>query len=226
MEEIHYGNINREYAKYLNVENIFTAYKNEFLNNSYPNFYTSVKELDVIKDVQNKAMNSPEWKSIEKFCYQWDGDLIESFGMALNKMKIPANEQYLEYLSEVSEDLGALIMQLKNYFQRARPYQIAYYSNNLEYHPYDTLSGNSPSYPSGHACQGFFLCNVISNHYPEKSKELLSLANKIAESRVIMGIHFPSDNRFGQQIAKDLVLKKDIKDKYLSDEEEENVENE
>jgi hypothetical protein len=220
--ELYYGNIAQEYLELLKVENIFTNYKNEFLLANTPNFYESTQEIEKILDIQKKAMESKEWESIKKFCMQWDGDIIESFAKTLKKMNIPANDEYLEYLADVSQDFGALIMQLKNTFQRARPYQVAYYSN-LPLHPFETHSGNTPSYPSGHAGQGYFICSVIANHYPEKAKELRALAMKIAESRVIMGIHFPSDNLFGMEIANELMGKDDIKSKYFSDVEEANI---
>lgn len=214
--ELYYGNIAQEYLPLLKVENIFTNYKNEFLLANMPNFYESTQEIQKIIEAQKKAMESSEWDSIKKFCIQWDGDIIESFDKSLKKLNIPTNSDYLEYLAKISQEFGALIIQLKNTFQRARPYQIAYYSN-LPLHPFETYSGNTPSYPSGHAGQGFFLCSVIAHHYPEKAKELRSLAMKIADSRVIMGIHFPSDNAFGKQIATILMGKDDIKNKYFED---------
>lgn len=219
--ELHYGNISREYVKFLEAENIFTKYKNEFELNPFPNFLQSAEEIDKIMEHQKKAMSSSEWDAIHKFCMQWDGDIIDSFAKTLTKLNIPANDEYLEYLAKISEDLGALIMQLKNSYQRARPYQIAYYSNNKQFHPFETISGNTPAYPSGHATQGYFICNVISHHYPDKAKELRSLANKIADSRIIMGVHFPSDNNFGVYIAKELMKKEDIKNQFFSDEDEE-----
>lgn len=218
--EIYYGNIAQEYLGALSEENIFTKYKNEFLVSSAPpNFLQSTTEVSQIIEIQKKAMDSTEWGSIKKFSLQWDGDIIDSFGKTLKKMNIPANDNYLEYLAETSKELGALVMQLKNEYQRARPYQIAYYSN-LPLHPFETISGNTPAYPSGHACQGLFLCSLIANHYPEKTKELKMLANKIAESRIILGIHFPSDNAYGLYIAKELMAKEDIQQKYFLQEEE------
>ena len=219
-QELHYGNISRNFADYLDEKNIFTAYRNEFELHPYPNFYQSIEEIGKMQEIQKKAMQSNEWNAIQKFCLEWDEDMIGSFRKALRKMNIPANDEYFEYLYTTSEKLGALIMQLKNSYQRARPYQYAYYGNIKDFHPYDTMSGNNPSYPSGHACQSLFLCGIIANHYPDKQKELLRLSQKIAESRIILGIHFPSDNAFGMKIAKDLMKKKDIRELYFSDDEE------
>ena len=46
------------------------------------------------------------------------------------------------------------------------------------------------------------------------------LSQKVAESRIILGIHFPTDNAFGVNIAKQLMKKEDIKNEYFSDDEE------
>ena len=107
-------------------------------------------------------------------------------------------------------------MQLKNHYQRARPYQYALYGNQ-KLNPYDTFSGNTPSYPSGHACQITFLGAILCSHYGEKEKEILSLVKKVIESRMILGVHFQSDNDFGIEIAKTLLEKEDIKKKYFDE---------
>jgi hypothetical protein len=212
--DLHYGNLSREFLPYLEKKNIFTNYLNEFLTTPYPNYFESMKECKLIMKHQEDAMNSKDWNSILSFCSHWDSELIGSLKMSLKKLDIPFNDEYIEYLTDISEDLGALILQLKSKYQRARPYQVAYYSN-MKLHPFETLSGNTPSYPSGHASQGYFLCSVIAHHYPEKKEELMKLASRIAESRIIWGIHFPSDNAFGIHIAKQLMAKDDIKEMYF-----------
>ena len=123
-------------------------------------------------------------------------------------------EEYGDYLENIQETLGVLIMRLKQHYNRARPYQVAYYTNqNL--HPFFTASGNTPAYPSGHAAQGRFLCKVIAHHYPEKGKDLLKLSHKIANSRIALGVHFPTDNKFGFEIADTLATIPAIRGKYF-----------
>jgi acid phosphatase (class A) len=80
----------------------------------------------------------------------------------------------------------------------------------------ETISGNTPAYPSGHATQSYLLCSLIAHHYEEKREELMQLAGRIAESRIIMGVHYPSDNEFGIKIAKELMEDEAIKEMYLS----------
>lgn len=212
--DLHYGNLSRESLSYLDKKNIFTEYINEFSASPYPNLFESGSECKAIIKAQEDAMNSTNWNSILKFSSHWDSELIGSLKISLTQLQIPFNDEYIDYLTDITEDLGALIMQLKERYQRPRPYQVSWYLNQ-KLHPFDTISGNTPSYPSGHATQGYFLCSVIANHYPEKKDELMKLASRIAESRVIWGVHFPSDNAFGIHIAKELLAKDDIREKYF-----------
>lgn len=223
VEQIVYGNISQEYLPLLEKDNIFTKYKNEFVIKNYPNYLETAEEINKIISIQKNAMESMDWSSIKEFSLMWDEDLILAFEYSLKMLKIPTNKEYLEYIYNTSEEIGALIMQLKNDFQRARPYQIAYYTNaNL--HPFESISGHSPSYPSGHSCQSYFLCSLIASHYPSKEKELMDLATKIGQSRIILGLHYPSDHTFGCYIAKELMQKEDIRKEYFAyDEEDKNV---
>ena len=212
--ELHYGNINKENLKYLKEKNAFTKHFNLFNNIDYPNFLDSCSEIKQISDIQKKAENSSNRESIFKFCEQWDSSLLESMQYWLNRLEIPNNEEYINFLADASEDLGALIMQLKNHYNRARPFQYAYYSKE-KFNPYETLSGNTPAYPSGHASQSYFICSIVANHYEDKKEELMKLAKRVADSRIVMGVHFPSDNEFGIMIAKQIMSQKEIRAKYF-----------
>jgi hypothetical protein len=212
--ELHYGNISEEYLHFLDVDNVFTKSFKKYALVPYPNYLDSSDEIEKIITARNNAIQSKNWESIKNFCEQWDDDLIKAFSYWLKKMDIPTNEEYLEYLAKVSDEIGALIMQLKNHYNRARPFQVAYYTSQ-KLHPMETMSGNTPAYPSGHATQGYFLCSIIAHHYEEKKDEIMQLADRIAESRIIMGVHYPSDNEFGIQIAKDFVENEEVRKIYF-----------
>jgi hypothetical protein len=212
--DLHYGNINRENLKYLEIENIFTKNFNKFTSNPYPKFLESGEEINEIKRIQQNAEDKENYQSILSFCEQWDSDLVGATKYWLNKLEIPNNKEYIDFLANVSEEFGALIMRLKNYYNRARPFQYAFYLNQ-KFHPYETLSGNTPSYPSGHAGQSYFILSIVANHYEEKRDELMKLAKRIADSRIILGVHFPSDNNFGIQIAKECMQDKEINGLYF-----------
>ena len=219
MTELRYGNLTKELQKQLEVKNIFTPYLGEFSFVEYPNYYESSQEIIEIIKAQQSAEKSGKWEAIKSFCDLWDADLISALEKTLDMLDIPFDNEYIEYLTKVTDDLGAFVVQLKNHYQRPRPYQVAFYTEqNL--HPYNSVTAQSPSYPSGHAMQSFLLCNIIAYHYEDKKEQLLKIAKQIADSRIIMGIHYPSDNAFGVQVVKELMLKDDIKSKYFPSVEE------
>ena len=43
---------------------------------------------------------------------------------------------------------------------------------------------NAPSYPSGHTAQAYYIAYTMSDSYPDLRDDFLSLAEKIAQSRV------------------------------------------
>jgi len=214
--DLRYGNLTKELQAKMQVENIFTKYVGDFSFDEYPNYADSADEVVKIIQVQQNAEQSKNWEASKQFCLLWDEDFINAFEVSLKRLNIPYDQEYLDYIYTMSEDIGALIIQLKSHYQRPRPFQLALYTNqNL--HPYDSVSAQSPSYPSGHAVQALFILSVISSHYEEKKDELMKLAKQIADSRVVLGLHYPSDNKFGFEIVSQLLLKDDIKEKYFGD---------
>jgi hypothetical protein len=212
--DLRYGNLTKELQAKMQVENIFTKYVGDFTFDDYPNYAESADEVMKIIQTQQQAEQNKNWEANKQFCLLWDEDIFNAFEVSLKRLNIPYDQEYLDYIYEMSEDIGALIIQLKSHYQRPRPFQLALYTNqNL--HPYDSVSAQSPAYPSGHAVQASFILSVIAFHYDDKKDELMKLAKQIADSRVVLGLHYPSDNRFGFQIVSELLLKEDIKEKYF-----------
>ena len=95
------------------------------------------------------------------------------------------------------------IMELKYKYQRPRPHQIAEFYG-IDLNGMDLDSMRTPSYPSGHATQGYLLGMIYSERYPEHRKEFMKLGEDVAESRIIGKAHFPSDKKAGIDLAEKL----------------------
>jgi acid phosphatase (class A) len=63
----------------------------------------------------------------------------------------------------------------------------------------------SASYPSGHAMTGFMMSEYYARKYPDVAIELYALGNKIARSRELVGIHYPSDTAISKEIVKIII---------------------
>ena len=97
--------------------------------------------------------------------------------------------------------LHATSLFFKFYYNRTRPYkrfpqQITPLSTSTSEH--------TPSYPSSHALQAFAIQKHLTKLYPEHAAQVSTTANRIAHSRVIGGVHYPSDKEFARHLATNL----------------------
>ena len=208
-----YGNITSDSVKFLNADNVFTSFYDRYNDRSFPSYFDSTEEISYMLKTIESYKQKKNWKKIKQFIELCDGSLDETLKVHLGKIGIPFDKKYIDKLVKIAQDFGGLIMQLKVHYQRPRPYQVAWYSKQ-PLHPMSTFSGQSPAFPSGHASQGRFLTKVITQDHPSKRIELSKLSEQISKSRVLMGVHYPSDNVFGEEIACELFKEKSVQD-YL-----------
>ena len=78
-----------------------------------------------------------------------------------------------------------------------------------------SISANTPSYPSGHALQSYFICKLYTYKYKSKKSDFLAISDQVFESRKIMGVHYESDNQFSKQIVDIILQNQDIVQHYI-----------
>lgn len=127
----------------------------------------------------------------------------------LDYLKKSANIQLSEtQVSDLQNEMLSFLSEIlkwKLQYAIPRPYVVAYKYNLPmdQIHTY-SVSGNGPSYPSGHAAISRFLANKLStNHKLSEMQRALvyELANQIAISRVHLGVHTLQDIREGIRLA-------------------------
>jgi acid phosphatase (class A) len=108
----------------------------------------------------------------------------------------------------VDSQTEGLLHFLKDIINRPRPYQLAKYYNYPLY-PIIRTDAMSAAYPSGHALAGFVMSEYYSVKYPQAADKLKVLSEKIANSRELMGIHYPSDTQISREIS-DIIIKNNL----------------
>ena len=105
-------------------------------------------------------------------------------------------------LADASNTVGVFVGHLKDHWHRARPPERdpKRFKNCIPTH-------ESYSYPSGHSAIGMSWGLVLADLYPEKSASILARAEAVGWARVIGGVHFPSDVKAGQELARKIYLK-------------------
>ena len=173
-----------------------------FLSEPYPNLVDTQKEITIIQETQKRFAEN---KDKLNFCRDADEDLHHLLTDIFESIGIKVNSDFFE----IDKIIGYITVKLKRHYNRPRPYQVAYYTEQY-FNPFETITGNSPSYPSGHALQGYLMCSILAKKYPQHKTKLDGFAELIAESRVALGVHYPSDNRFSKEICKKLMQYEDL----------------
>ena len=62
------------------------------------------------------------------------------------------------------------------------------------------------AYPSGHAFQAYYLAKILTKKFPEKKEELMKIADRVSNARIITGLHYPSDKYFAYWLVDNLLL--------------------
>lgn len=106
-----------------------------------------------------------------------------------------------DFLEKLFDDVSRVTLKLKVRYNRPRPEQlgpkIGYDVKSMK-----TDTDNTPSYPSGHTAQAWTIGYYLADKHPDHKEEILKISQRIEDSRIIRGAHFPSDNREAKRIAK------------------------
>ena len=170
-----------------------TLFESEYaLPNQLPPENSSATTLDEVKYLATVEE--------DKEFVKYNDDIKEVFKKALAELELPYIEEELDSLLDQS---AKFVMELKYKYNRPRPYQIAeFYGIDLNGLELDTMK--TQSYPSAPATQGYLLGKLYSDRYPEHTKEFMQLGEDVAESRIKAKAHYPSDKKFGKELAEKL----------------------
>lgn len=117
---------------------------------------------------------------------------------------------------QVTHDVLPLITKLKYYYNRPRPYQLAYYFHFALFPDFSKFV-SSPCYPSGHATLGAVICEVLGSRNQGAYAGMKELTGMIAESRLYMGVHYMTDNNFALSVAQRVCENKDFRLRHQFD---------
>ena len=104
-------------------------------------------------------------------------------------------EQFQRLKKEViSRAIVGKITYYKQLYNRARPVQVAPEIIDALY----STTANTAAFPSGHAFQAYYAAKLLSKWEPARKKEWEAIAERVANIRIIAGLHYPSDRDFAR----------------------------
>jgi acid phosphatase (class A) len=162
-------------------------------------------DLETVYQVQRRR--TPEEVAVAAYfasdnVFQYDAVL----GRWFNAHNLP---ETAEFFAQVQADRSAISGKGKALWNRRRPPQM-----DSRIHACISLPTNA-SYPSGHSTQAFVWANLLSEIFPEHREALLERAQLVAWSRVVGGVHYPTDivagRQLGERLAHDFLARPDVR---------------
>lgn len=134
----------------------------------------------------------------------------EAFGQRIDRKSTAA---LVVLLNRTFRGVSATAFAAKEQFSRPRPYQRGEsVAPKPEAHP---MQGSS--YPSGHSAYGWAVAMVLARVAPDRALALMARAAEYAQSRLICGVHFPSDVFAGQTMAAAVLSRLDASSEFQAD---------
>ena len=135
-------------------------------------------------------------------CISIAGDGIAWYALMAALLLIHRNDAVLPVLHMVGVGLACTVTYkwLKARTLRPRPYQV-HQSIRQFTAPLDRFS-----FPSGHTLHAAAFTLIAAGHYPELTAALTVFSALVAASRVVLGLHYPSDVVAGAAIGAAIAL--------------------
>jgi hypothetical protein len=210
LNQVTYGNPTKENKEFIEQKGLVDDLFVQFDEDSFPlNNSELVKdELNEIVDYIN-SISDEENKSFLARYKSYDRSLIQTITTTFKQKGIDVES----ICEDIVTDTKSLIYKLKYFYQRPRPFQLAQYYK-LKLFPYSSYSSNTPSYPSGHTLQAYVILNVIADKHPNQYQFCKEMIDDVAYGRLYLGLHYPSDNDFAIEIAKEILKHPKFTKKY------------
>jgi len=141
----------------------------------------------------------------------------EAFGHPIDKSTTPA---LVALLDRALLDVNATASAAKNYFHRERPFQrlkLQRVCSKAAAVMPAAYAMRDPSYPSGHSTHGWTVAMILARVAPDRAQALMTRAQEYEESRLVCGMHFPTDVEAGQEVAIAVVSHLDASTEFQTD---------
>ena len=202
INQVNYGNPPREYVEIMQRSNDYI--KDWFVQKGLcekikeespaNDSITTRKDLEYLVDRTAKA-------TAEEITFARHIDDVSNLAQAfIDLLDEKGHKEDMGSFFRIDQQTEGLLHFLKDVINRPRPYQLAKYYNYPLY-PLIRTDAMSAAYPSGHALTAYVMSEHYARKYPDAASNLKALGQRIAESRELTGIHYPSDTLISKKIA-------------------------
>jgi acid phosphatase (class A) len=159
-----------------------------------------VTDKDIDVELQ-KAVDPARWQTAEQDAEYVYPRFSDALGRPLDRADLPRT---VHLINRALRDVEGPAFAAKDAFHRPRPFQrfqlVRVCGKAAAPHPEINPTTGS-SYPSGHSTYGWTTALILAQVAPERAPQILQRAAEYAESRLVCGMHFPSDIEAGRVLA-------------------------
>lgn len=161
-----------------------------------------IRDLEILLTFQNTRTKA----ECDRATFEEPGYAESFFGAPYGPLSQEAALRLHDFHERLHQEAKFFYKKLKKKYARPRPYE----RSNLVT-PCIPL-GSSESYPSGHSATAILSSLVYAEMFPEKRQEFILRGETIADGRLMGGVHYPSDVKWGKFIGR-LVFEALMKEK-------------
>lgn len=158
---------------------------------------------------------TPRWTAAQRDNDLWYGGALARYACALGAEISPAaTPATIRLLERVELDTRTVGSPVKTRYNRVRP--LIGDDRPVCVPRADWMKTNG-SYPSGHANVGWAWGLVLGELAPARATALVAAGYEVGESRIVCGVHYPSDVEAGRRLGAALVARLHAEPAFLAD---------
>jgi acid phosphatase (class A) len=162
-------------------------------------YEVAVYEKTRAYETSSNPAESARWKLATLDADLTTPAVLADFGCALGTALTPANAPHLATVFDrAKNDAGIVIANAKKDFHRDRPFIGNTQDTCVDRSTVGNPPDYSPSYPSGHTTLSWMFALILAEIAPDRSTAILARGRAYGESRVVCGMHWPSDVEAGR----------------------------
>jgi len=189
-----YGNPGRQHIELVEKSELLRLWASKLqplLHIPYPCDVTTQGEIQYL--IQKQTSMTPDdlayANDVDANLFEVWSRYIASFGY------IVSAEQVYQW----TVPFEPIIDYLKLHYNRPRPFQVAG-QLNLPLYPSVEEGSTDSAYPAGHTLLSLYIYHKLVALYPMYKREWLRMVCDVADTRLDLGVHYPSDNLFSFQV--------------------------
>jgi acid phosphatase (class A) len=152
-----------------------------------------------------KLAGSARWQTAIQDNDLWGGGAIKRFSCAIGVDISPRHTPAAwKILHKIEQDVRTIGKPAKDFYDRKRP--LIGNDAPICVAREEWMKTNA-SYPSGHSMTAWAWGLILAEAAPDKATAVLALAKDSGDSRVVCGVHFPSDVEAGRTLGSAMVAR-------------------